>query len=318
MRIAFMGTPQFAADILEDIHESVEVACVFSRPDAVRKRGNGLVASPVKALAESLGIDVFTPKTLKDGSVVATLESYGPDAIVVAAYGMILPPEVLNIPKYGCLNVHASLLPRWRGAAPIERAILAGDEDAGVCIMRMEEGLDTGDFCVSRSIPIGDMDAEELTAELASLGALALISALAHAEAGCMHWVKQDDSAVTYAQKIAKDELFLDPAQSWEENLRKVRASSPAHPAKCIVAGRQITVLKAASHEDVLPSATDAQTDAGDVLYVSKRLYLACRDGLLEVLQLKPDGKGAMDAVSFAGGVPDIRSGAAHWESCNA
>lgn len=178
MRIAFMGSPEFAADILEDIHENMEIVVVYTREDAVRSRGKQLLATPVKVLAQALGIEVRTPKTLRDEAEQDYLRSLGLDAIVVAAYGRILPKEVLDIPRFGCINVHASLLPRWRGAAPIERAILAGDEFAGVCIMRMEEGLDTGDFCVSRSIPIADMNAATLTSELASLGAVSLITRL--------------------------------------------------------------------------------------------------------------------------------------------
>ena len=144
MRVVFMGTPAFAATILDDLAEQHDVAAVYTRPDAVRGRGKRLEPSPVKAAAERRGLRVLTPRTLRDEAAQRELASFAPDVICVAAYGAILPKEVLDIPRFGCLNVHASLLPRWRGAAPIERAILAGDEEAGVCIMRMEVGLDTG------------------------------------------------------------------------------------------------------------------------------------------------------------------------------
>ena len=161
----------------------------------------------------------------------------------MAAYGRCLPKEVLDLPPFGCLNVHGFLLPRWRGAAPIERAILAGDEEMGVCIMAMEEGLDTGDYCVCRSLPAGSRTAAELTEELAALGASSLLTALAQAEGGNLRWVAQDEALVTYAEKIAKGELNLDPAESAVANDRRVRASGAAHPARAVVAGRPLTVL---------------------------------------------------------------------------
>ncbi len=326
MRIAFMGTPQFAADILEDIHERVDVVCVFTRPDAVRGRGKKLEASPVKKVAKELGIEVFTPHSLKGTEILDILGSYDLDAIVVAAYGMILPKAVLDLPRLGCFNVHASALPRWRGAAPIERAILAGDESAGVCIMEMEEGLDTGRFCISRTIPIDDMGTEKLTSELASLGAVALISALAHIESGHAHWVCQDESKVTYAEKIAKGELNLDPHERAIQNLRRIKASSVAHPAKCVIASRTVAVIDAAL---VDMASCDAQTESdmsaertapvpGDVIYQGKKLFLACADGWIELYTVKPDGKSVMDAKSFVAGCAEIRDGSAKWGAVHA
>ena len=179
MRIVFMGTPAFAADILEEVAQQQDVVAVYTRPDAISGRGNKLEPSPVKATALKLGLPVYTPPTLRTEAVQQELAAFEPDVIVVAAYGAILPKEVLDIPRLGCFNVHASLLPRWRGAAPIERALLAGDEEVGVCIMAMEEGLDTGDYCISRSIEVRNQSAEALTAELAELGAQALLVALA-------------------------------------------------------------------------------------------------------------------------------------------
>ena len=314
MRIAFMGSPEFAADILEDIHENVEIVVVYTREDAVRSRGKKLLPTPVKVLAQELGIEVRTPKTLRDEAEQDYLRSLGLDAIVVAAYGRILPKEVLDIPRFGCINVHASLLPRWRGAAPIERAILAGDEFAGVCIMRMEEGLDTGDFCVSRSIPIADMNAATLTSELASLGAVSLITALDHIEHGCAHWVKQNEDEVTYASKIEKGELDISCDMVVEVAIRCVRVSGIAHPAKCLIADRVVTLLEADKIDDVTSiESAGGILHAGDVAFVGKKLYLVCNSGALVVHSLKPDGKSAMDGKAFAAGNKDIREGRATW-----
>ena len=233
MRIVFMGTPSFSASILDDLTQQHEVVAAYTRPDAVRGRGEKLVSSPVRQVAERLGIPVHTPKTLRDEQVQRELASYQPDVICVAAYGALLPSEVLNLPRFGCLNVHASLLPRWRGAAPVERAILAGDAETGVCIMRMEEGLDTGAYCVCRTTRIEGKGAEELSDELAVLGSHALLTALVHVENGAAEWTEQDEGQVTYASKLEKGDLDLDPADPAAVLARKVQASSAAHPARC-------------------------------------------------------------------------------------
>ena len=280
MRVVFMGTPRFAAEILDELAEFHEIAAVYTRPDAVRGRGKALVPSPVKEVAERRGLPVRTPRTLRDAAVLSELAAFAPDVICVAAYGAILPKEVLDLPPFGCLNVHGSLLPRWRGAAPIERAILAGDEEIGVCIMAMEEGLDTGDYCVCRSLPAGSRTAAELTEEL-----------------------------VTYAEKIAKGELNLDPAESAVANDRRVRASGAAHPARAVVAGRPLTVLAARVADD----APADRLGSGAAALIANRLLLGCAEGVLEVTEVKPDGKRAMDARSFAAGVPALRGEEGTW-----
>lgn len=309
MRVVFMGTPEFAATILEDLSQQHEVAAVYTRPDAVRGRGRKLEPSPVKRTAERLGLPVLEPRTLRDEAVQAELASFEPDVICVAAYGAILPKAVLDLPPFGCLNVHGSLLPRWRGAAPIERAILAGDEEIGVCIMAMEEGLDTGDYCVCRSLPAGSRTAAELTEELAALGASALLTALAQAEGGNLRWVAQDEALVTYAEKIAKGELNLDPAESAVANDRRVRASGGAHPARTVIAGRPLTVLAAR----VAGDAPADRLGSGAAALIANRLLLGCAEGVLEVTEVKPDGKRAMDASSFAAGVPALRGEEGTW-----
>lgn len=312
MRVVFMGTPDFAASILDELKEQHDVVAVYTQPDAVRGRGKKLVPSPVKELAESAGIPVFQPRSLRTPEEQEQLRALAPDMICVAAYGKILPQEVLDIPEHGCLNVHASLLPKYRGAAPIERAILAGDEQTGVCIMRMEAGMDTGDYCICRSCDIGDMSCKRLTAELAEKGAYALLSAMFAIEQGNVHWTQQDESQVTYAPKIEKGELDCDPSDAAVTNLRRVQASSDAHPSKCAIAGKGITILAVKATDT---SAEDAgEIGQGGVVFRAKKLYLGCADGLIEVLEVKPDGKKEMSAAAFASGVQGIKAGNVIWE----
>ena len=313
MRVVFMGTPKLAADILVEIAQQHEVVCVYTRPDAVRGRGAKLEPSPVKAAAERLGIPVRTATSLRDAEEQAHLAELAPDAICVAAYGCILPREVLEIPRYGCLNVHASLLPRWRGAAPIERAILAGDEQTGVCIMRMEEGLDTGPYCVRRTTEVEGTSAAELPDELANLGARALLTGLSVVEQGGAEWTFQDDAAATYAEKLAKDELYPDPAEPAAAMVRKVLASSEAHPARAVIAGRSATVERVALPDDERAAALCDGLEQGAVRFAAKRLFLGTGDGAVEVLSLKPDGKKSMDARAFAAGVQGIKAGGCTW-----
>ncbi len=315
MRVVFMGTPEFAASILIELKEQHEVIAVYTRADAVRGRGKQLIASEVKQVALAAGIPVFEPRTLRSDEEIERLRELAPDVICVAAYGMILPQAVLDIPKYGCLNVHASLLPKYRGAAPIERAILNGDEEAGVCIMRMESGLDTGDYCICRSCEIAGMGVERLTLELADKGANALLSALYAAEQGSLRWTKQAEEDATWAPKIEKGELNLSPELTLAENLRHVQASSDQHPAKCRVAGKGVTVVSAAAlSEDDTPEVSRG-IGVGKVAFIQKRLFLGCADGAFEITEIKPDGKKEMDAKSFAAGIQNIKLGEIAWET---
>ena len=311
MRVVFMGTPGFSAAILENLIGAHDVVGVFTRADAVRGRGKKLIPSPVKQIAQQHGIPVFTPKTLRDPEMHQLIQSLQPDVICVAAYGMILPYDVLIIPKYGCLNVHASLLPRWRGAAPVERAILAGDDRTGVCIMRMEEGLDTGDYCIVRETEIGDKDALELTSELSGLGSQALLTALAQIEQGTIEWTKQDDFSVTYAEKIEKREFYLHPEEPSYRALRKVQASSPAHPARCTIAGREVAVSKA--QRVPLSVRNDLDLRPGMVALFQKRLYLGFAEEPIELVEVKPEGKKTMPGRDFAGGIQNIKGGNVTW-----
>lgn len=319
MRVVFMGTPAFAATILEDLVQQHEVVAVYTRPDAVRGRGKKLEPSPVKQVALRYDLPVFTPRTLRDATVQQELAAFQPDVICVAAYGAILPKEVLDLPQYGCLNVHGSLLPRWRGAAPVERAILAGDEEAGVCIMRMEEGLDTGAYCVCRIAQVEHKNAEELMDELANLGSHALLTALVHVQNGVDDWTEQDESQVTYAEKIAKGELNLTPTDDAVTLVRKVRASGEAHPSHACIAGRPVTVLSLRNIEgDAQACELAADIEPAQVRFVGKRLFLGAADGAVEVLEVKPNGKQAMDAKAFAAGIQGIKGASLTWEELHA
>src|SRR5215207_5303425 len=212
LRVVFMGTPEFATPVLGEIlGQGHEVAAVFTRAPAPAKRGMDLTPSPVQRMAEGFGIPVFTPRSFRDAGVSEQLASIGADVAVVAAYGLILPAAALQAPREGCLNLHASLLPRWRGAAPIQRAIMAGDTETGVMVMRIEDGLDTGPVAMAERIPIGpDMTAGELQEQASRLGADLMGRALAALSRGSLGFVPQAEEGVTYARKIDKAEARID------------------------------------------------------------------------------------------------------------
>ena len=293
-RVVFMGTPDFAVPSLEALARACEVTLVLTRPDAVRGRGRALVPSPVKARALELGLPVREAARVTS-EVMDELRSAAPDVICVAAYGCILPDEVLALAPGGCVNVHASLLPRWRGAAPIQRSILAGDAKTGVSIMRIGHGVDTGAYCAQASTPIGEKDAGALTAELARMGAELLVETLPSVLDGTAAWVEQDEALVTHAAKIDKAELLLDPADGARANALRVQASGDTAPARCVVAGRGARVCAARVGErDVAP---------GSVAVARGRVWLGCADGALEVLRVKPEGKREMEAAAWASGL---------------
>ncbi len=234
---------------------------------------------------------------MRDPQVHSEIIGLEPDVIVVAAYGLLLPREVLEIPVHGCLNVHASLLPRWRGAAPIHRAVLAGDTETGVSIMRMEEGLDTGPFCVAVRTPTADKTVEQLSEELARIGARALLEALSMLEAGTCEWVVQDETLATYAEKISKPEVILSPDLSVVDALRRVRASTPQAPSRATIADRSVAVLAAARTTTQPPPAGSASASKAGVT-------LGMADGGLVVTRLKPSGRQAMSAADWARNIP--------------
>lgn len=310
MRVVFMGTPAFAVPSLTALAREHEVALVVTRPDAVRSRGKKLEPSPVKAAALELGLPVLETSRMTP-EVLDALRAAGADIFCVAAYGCILPDEVLHMAPLGCVNAHASLLPRWRGAAPIQRSILAGDDETGVSIMRIGQGVDTGDYCAQASCSVPGKTADELTAELAELGGELLVRTLPAIADGTATWTVQDESLVTHAAKIAKAELRLDPAASASQNVRRVLASSDAAPARCSVASRQVRILSARASEGADASSLGGLPKEGVFAIRAKRVLLGCADGAFEVLEVKPDGKRAMDAAAWAAGL-QTKEGA--WE----
>ncbi len=305
MRIVFMGTPAFAVPSLQKLNAEHEVVLVLTRPDAVRGRGKTLEPSPVKAAALELGLPVLEAARCTP-EVIEALREANADIYCVAAYGCILPDEVLTMAPFGIVNVHASLLPRWRGAAPIQRSILAGDECTGVSIMRIGHGVDTGAYCARASTSVAGKTADDLTAELAELGAKLLCDTLPSIADGSAVWTEQDETLVTHAEKVSKAEMRLDPAMTAAEALARVLASSDTAPARCVVAGKPVRIMGAQAAEASSPSLA-----AGAVSVASKRVYLGCADGAIEVLSVKPDGKRQMDASAWAAG---LHGDALGWE----
>ena len=289
MRIVFMGTPDFAVPSLTSlVAAGNEVALVITRPDAVRGRGKKLEPSPVKAKALELGLPVIEANRMTP-EVVEALKSARADIFCVAAYGCILPDEVLHIAPLGIVNVHASLLPRWRGAAPIQRAILAGDEIAGVSIMRIGHGVDTGAYCAQTSTSVAGKHAEALTMELAELGGKLLADTLPSLADGTAVWIEHDEALVS------KQEMRLDPHMAALDCARHVLASSDTAPARCVIAGKTVRVLDAAP--------ADVSLGEGLVAVQAKHVYLGLFDGSVELLEVKPDGKRAMTASAWAAGL---------------
>lgn len=294
MKLIFAGTPEFAALALTAIIDAGhEVVLVLTQPDRPAGRGMALHASPVKQRALAAGIEVFQPQTLKDAAAQERLRAVEADAMVVAAYGLILPQAVLDLPRLGCLNIHASLLPRWRGAAPIQRAILAGDRETGVCIMQMEAGLDTGPVLFSAALPIaGDDTSATLHDKLATLGAQLIVDALARLPLPAQ---TQPDAGLTYATKIEKSEASLDWRQPAAVLDRRVRAFNPFPGA--------ISSMDGASLKIWCAEATDDNGEPGVVLAVDKRgIVVACGDGALRLTELQKAGGKRLPVKQFLAG----------------
>ncbi|MDO5118564.1 MAG: methionyl-tRNA formyltransferase [Coriobacteriales bacterium] len=294
MRITFMGTPDFAVPSLRLLAERYDVTLVVTRPDAVRSRGKRLEPSPVKVAALELGIEVLEATRVTE-DVLARVRAAEPDVICVVAYGCLLPNALLEMPRLGCVNVHGSLLPRWRGAAPIQRAVLEGDERAGVSIMRLVQKMDAGAYCRQASVEVGDKGCAQIMDELSELGAMELVKALDELESGTVVWTEQDESQVTYAAKVEKAEMCLSPEDSTLVNLRRVRASTDAAPARLIVAGKGVRALEARTSDEPVATAS--------VLVRRGHVFVGCADGTLELVSVKPDGKRAMEASAWAAGL---------------
>jgi methionyl-tRNA formyltransferase len=296
VRVVFMGTPEFAVPSLEKLALAHDVLAVYTRPDAVSGRGGDSRPAPVKVAAARLGIPLRQPSGMRDPDVVSELARLEADVVCVAAYGLILPEPVLEGARLGAINVHASLLPRWRGAAPIQRAILAGDDRVGVSIMRMEAGLDTGPYCLQDSVASDRKSAVELTAELADLGAELLVSALPAIADGTATWTEQAEDEATYAAKVTKAEVAPEPGLTAEENLARIRAATPAAPARILIDNKGVTVLEAAADAD------HSALSAGKLQARPDGIALGTSRGVVLLLRVKPDGKGEMDAAAWVRG----------------
>jgi methionyl-tRNA formyltransferase len=296
LKIIFCGTPEFSVPTLQALLDSPhEVIAVYTPPDRPAGRGQKLLASPIKELAITNGLPVLQPKTLRDIEAQKILQDFKPDLMVVVAYGLILPPEVLSIPKYGCINVHASLLPHWRGAAPIQRAILAGDKITGVTIMQMDKGLDTGDMLLKRRCEIlPNETSESLHDRLSLLGAKALIEVLPLIEEKALMPEKQNDADSSYAEKIQKQEAKIDWKESGKKIHNLIRAFYPWPVAFTDFKGQLLRIWRAEFHEG------EIKATPGTLLNVEKNaLDIATRDGILRVLEVQMPNAKRMGVQDF-------------------
>jgi len=302
MRIVFMGTPEFAVPSLKSLFEAGHDICgVFTQPDKPKNRGMKLLPTPVKEYAMSMEIPVFQPRSMRDGEALSILRELAPELIVVAAYGKILPVEILELPPRGCINVHSSLLPKYRGAAPINWAILNGEAETGVTIMYMAEGLDTGDMIAAQSTEIPqEENAQQLHDRLASLGADLLTRVVGEMEHGEVHAVAQDDAESCYAPMLSKELSPIDWNCSAQKIHNQVRGLYPWPSAVALIDGVRCKILKTkqiGEHTGKMPGSF-VQAD-------KKGLKVACGGGeVLEILELQPDGKKPMAASAFLLGHP--------------
>jgi len=295
LRLAYLGTPDFAVPTLAAlIGQGHQIACVYSQPPRPKGRGLAPDPSPVHAFALASHLPVRTPATLQDGAQQEAFAALDIDAAVVVAYGLLLPKAVLDAPRLGCFNLHASLLPRWRGAAPIQRAIMAGDAETGVMVMRMEEGLDTGPVLMAERARIGRKTYGELHDDLARLGADLMVRALSALELGQARETPQSAEGVTYAKKISKDETRIDWSKSARELDCLIRGLSPSPGAWTQAHGERLKILFA--------EPVDGRGAAGEV--IDDDLTIACGAGALRLLRLQRAGKSPMDAKDLLRGFP--------------
>jgi methionyl-tRNA formyltransferase len=304
MRVVFMGTPDFAVPTLTEIVSAGhEVVAVYTRAPKAAGRGQAERRTPVHEAAEGFGVPVFTPKSLKGAEEQDVFRLHDADLAVVVAYGLLLPKAILDMPRLGCLNLHGSLLPRWRGAAPIQRAIMAGDTRTGVMVMRMDEGLDTGPVALVDEMPIGpDMTAGELHDQMMRVGADLMGRALAALERGSLDFTPQAEEGVTYASKIDKTETRIDFTRPAAEVHNHIRGLSPFPGAwfELQLAGKPVRIKALRS--------TLAQGQGAPGTLIGEALTIACGEGAVRLTQVQREGKAAMDAATFlrgAGTLPD-------------
>ncbi len=297
MRIVFMGTPDYAAVTLQKlIDEKFDIAAVFAQPDKPVGRKQILTPPATKVVALKNDITVYQPKTLRDGEAFRILSEINPDVIVVVAYGKILPKEILDLPKYGCINGHASLLPKLRGASPIQWAIVTGEEKTGVCTMLMDEGMDTGDILETVITDINtDETAEELFERLADMSADLMISTLKKAKEGTLSPIKQNESEATYAPIIKKDMAHIDFTKTAKEICNAVRGFYSWPCAFCFINGKRIRVIKA-KEADITAKECGVVVDSDD------KLIISCKDGAVELLTVQPEGAKVMTAQIMLNG----------------
>lgn len=294
MRIVFMGTPEFAAKALEAlINDGQDIVLAVSQPDKPKGRGYHMEASEVKKLALAHGIEVITPNTLKDEAVVEKLKSANADLFIVAAYGKILPKAVLDIPPMGCINIHASLLPALRGAAPINRAIMEGHTKGGITIMYMDEGLDTGDIILQEEMEIpSDMTAGEYHDKMAELGGKCIVKFIRLAESGNIPRIKQDDSLATYAKKIEKCDCYVTFQLSPQETVNQIRGLNPFPGAFCTLNGKRIKLYQA--------KISTGSGEPGKILSVGREgIEVACAGGSVLLTELCCEGKCRMGVENY-------------------
>jgi len=300
LRLIYLGTPEFSVPTLLDlVSHGHQIAAVYTRAPKPGGRGMKLQATPVEVEARRLGITVLTPKTLRTPEALEEFRAHEADAAVVVAYGMILPQAILDAPKLGCFNLHASLLPRWRGAAPINRAIMAGDAESGVTVMKMDVGLDTGDVAMAERIVITDaMTAADLHDRLARLGADLMVRAMAALERGALQFARQGEGGVTYAAKIEKAEARIDWAKSAREVLRHIHGLSPFPGAWSEIEGGG----EAARVKILRCELAKGSGAPGSVL--DDQLTIACGEGAIRIVELQRAGKAPMKAAEFLRGTP--------------
>ena len=302
MRILFMGTPEYALFSLRALCDAGEqIVGVVTQPDKPKGRGYELTPPPVKVFATERGIPVYQPQTLRNGAFDAELAALAPDLIVVVAYGKILPQSVLDLPKYGCINVHGSLLPEYRGAAPMQRAIIDGKTETGVTTMQMAAGLDTGDMLVTVRTPIGENDNfEDIHDRLGEAGAVALTETLARLRAGTLVAVPQEEAKATYAAKIEKADCLLDFSKTAKELHDRIRGLSPFPLAFTRTPdGKMLKIPESRVGAKTL----SAEVEPGTVVSLSDVIVVACGEGTtLELLRVLPEGKGRMSAADYIRG----------------